>query len=319
MSASAHFCILRFLILMCVPVFSSTVPACTQTFDPLPVREIAPGVYAFEGAIALMDHANEGGIANIGFIVGDDAVAVVDTGGSVLEGQRLLAAIHKITEKPIRYVINTHEHPDHVFGNAAFIAPSITFVGHKDLPRSLAQRGQFYISAFRPVIGDDLIKNVRIIPPTLLVDIDKEMRLDLGHRIIVLHAWPIMHTDCDLTAFDEKTATLFTGDLVFLKHVPVVDGSLKGWLAAMDRLSAIPAKLAVPGHGEIGLDWPKALADERIYLDKLAKDLRALISKGDDVGEAAKIAGQSESGKWQLFNDYNARNATAGFAELEWE
>jgi glyoxylase-like metal-dependent hydrolase (beta-lactamase superfamily II) len=153
----------------------------------------------------------------------------------------------------------------------------------------------------------------------LLVDIDKEMRLDLGHRIIVLHAWPIMHTDCDLTAFDEKTATLFTGDLVFLKHVPVVDGSLKGWLAAMDRLSAIPAKLAVPGHGEIGLDWPKALADERIYLDKLAKDLRALISKGDDVGEAAKIAGQSESGKWQLFNDYNARNATAGFAELEWE
>jgi len=310
---------LSIFILISIPVFPGFAPVFAQTSDPLPVREIAPGVFAFEGAIALMDHRNEGGIANIGFIVGDDAVAVIDTGGSVLEGQRLLAAIHKTTGKPVRYVINTHEHPDHVFGNAAFIAPSITFVGHKDLPRSLAQRGQFYISAFRSVIGDDLIKDVKIVPPALLVDIDKETRLDLGNRSIVLHAWPLMHTDCDLTVFDEKTATLFTGDLVFFQHVPVVDGSLKGWLAAMDRLSAIPAKLAVPGHGRIGLDWPKALADERVYLDKLAKDLRGLIAKGDDVSEAAKTAGQSEAGKWQLFNDYNPRNATAGFAELEWE
>jgi len=319
MSSNLRFGVFSIFMLISVLVFSSTFPAFTETFDPLPVREIAPGIYAFEGAIALMDHANEGGIANIGFIVGDDAVAVIDTGGSVLEGQRLRAAIQKTTDKPIRYIINTHEHPDHVFGNAAFIAPSITFVGHKDLPRSLAQRGQFYISAFRPIIGDDLIRDVKIIPPTLLVDIDKEMRLDLGNRIIGLRAWPIMHTDCDLTVFDEKTATLFTGDLVFFQHVPVVDGSLKGWLAAMDRLSAIPAKLAVPGHGEIGLNWPEALADERAYLQKLAKDLRGLIVKGDDVSEAAKLAGQSEAGKWQLFNDYNPRNATAGFAELEWE
>jgi glyoxylase-like metal-dependent hydrolase (beta-lactamase superfamily II) len=169
------------------------------------------------------------------------------------------------------------------------------------------------------MMGDDLIDPVKIIPPTLLVEPGKDMSLDLGHRTIVLHAWPIMHTDCDLTVFDEKTATLFTGDLVFFQHVPVVDGSLKDWLANMDALSAIPAKRAIPGHGAIGLDWPQALADERTYLNKLAKDLRGLIAKGDDVSQAAKEAGQSEAGKWQLFGDYNARNATAGFAELEWE
>ena len=281
-----------------IPIFLSVVPAFAQTPEPLPVREIAQGVYAYEGAIALMDHANEGAIANIGFIVGDEAVAVVDTGGSVIEGQRLHAAIAKITDKPIRYVINTHEHPDHVFGNAAFEAQDVTFVGHKNLPRALLQRKDFYLTAFKLMIGEDLIKDVKIIPPTLLVDIgkDKEMRLDLGHRTIVLRAWPIMHTDCDLTVFDEKTATLFTGDLVFFQHVPVVDGSVKGWLAAMDDLVAIPAKLAIPGHGEIGLDWPQALADERAYLTKLTKDLRGLIAKGDDVGEAAKEAGQSEAG-----------------------
>jgi quinoprotein relay system zinc metallohydrolase 2 len=309
------------IFLSFLPILMSVIPALAQAIEPLPIREIAPGVYAYEGAIALMDHANEGAIANLGFIVGDDAVAVIDTGGSVVEGRRLRAAIAKITDKPIRYVINTHEHPDHVFGNAAFEAPDTTFVGHKNLPRALLQRKDFYLSAFRLMIGDDLIKEVKIIPPTLLVNIgkDKEMRLDLGHRTLVLRAWPIMHTDCDLTVLDEKTATLFTGDLVFFQHVPVVDGSLKGWLAAMDDLAAIPAKLAVPGHGEIGLDWPRALADERAYLTKLTKDLRGFIAKGADVGEAAKEAGQSEAKNWQLFGDYNPRNATAGFAELEWE
>ncbi len=288
-----------------------------EVATPLSVREIASGIYAYEGAISLMSEGNEGAIANIGFIVGDTGVAVIDTGGSVREGERLLAAIRLKTHKPIVYIINTHEHPDHIFGNAAFETFGAIFVGHKNLPRALQQRGEFYLGSFRSILGEDLIKQVKIVPPTLLVT--DEMELDLGHRKLRLQAWPAMHTDCDLTVFDETTATLFTGDLVFFQHVPVVDGSLKGWIAAMDKLSAIPAKLAVPGHGELGLNWPQAMANERAYLDKLAKDLRGLIAKGSDVDVAAKTAAQSEAAKWQLFNDYNARNATAGFAELEWE
>ena len=122
----------------------------------------------------------------------------------------------------------------------------------------------------------------------------------------------------DLSVLDETTKTLFAGDLVFLDHIPVMDGSIRGWLRIMDNLAKQPAERVVPGHGPVS-QWPTALAGERRYLEMLAADVRTLIKRGAPIGIAADTATASERSRWQLFDDYNARNATAAFSEIEWE
>jgi quinoprotein relay system zinc metallohydrolase 2 len=280
------------------------------------LQEIAPGVFAHQGQMALMSEQNLGDIANLGAIVGDREVAVIDTGGSPAEAKMFIAALQQKTALPIRWVINTHAHPDHVFGNGVFVGPGVEFVGHKNLPRALAARGAHYLAGFRAVMGD-AIEGVRIIEPSVLVD--DRLTLDLGGRKIELQAWGASHSDCDLTVLDPRSGVLFAGDLLFVQHVPIVDGSLLGFLRIAQDLAKIPASRVVPGHGPLTAPWPQALEKERAYLDRLTGDLRAAIKNGDNVSDAAGAAGQSERGSWSLFDDYHARKATAGFAELEWE
>ena len=307
-------CCAAFFVAGTFPTFAAH---SVERVAPLSVSEVAPGVFVHFGAIALMSQKNEGAIANIGFVVGNHSVAVIDTGGSVREGRALLASIRAHTKLPIRYVINTHMHPDHVFGNAAFSGEGAVFVGHKNLPHALATHGRYYIANFRAVMGAALMAKVRIIPPTELVADTRD--IDLGGRRLTLKAWPTAHTDNDLTVFDQATSTLFAGDLLFVRHVPVLDGSLLGWLKDLDGLARIPARFVVPGHGPLVRAWPQGLADEKRYLQRLASDVRGMIKRGVPLAQAAQTAGVSEKNRWQRFKAYNARNATAAFVELEWE
>ena len=282
---------------------------------PLPVREIAPGVYVHEGVQTEATAENLGGIANVGFVVGTAAVAVIDTGGSAALGTRLRAAVRAVSDLPIRYVINTHVHPDHVFGNAAFVADAPVFVGHARLPGALAARGAYYLDALPERLG--AAAGTRVVAPTLTVA--DRLEIDLGGRLLRLTAHPTAHTDNDLTVHDAATGTLWLGDLLFRERIPVIDGSLKGWLEVTEELRRTAAARVVPGHGPVTADWPGALDPQERYLRALLDEIRAALAAGGRMEAAVETVGRAERGKWLLFDDYHARNVVTAFAELEWE
>lgn len=300
-------------LLLVLSLFAS--PAEAGGAAPLPMQEVAPGVFVYAAPYALAGRGNDGAIANVGFVIGRDAVAVIDTGGSLRAGERLLAALRQRTALPVRYVINTHVHPDHVLGNAAFAADGTTFVGHRALPEALAARAQDYLRANADLVGPDFA-GTRIVPPTLLVS--SVLDLDLGGRALHLEAWPTSHTNSDLTVRDEATDTWFLGDLLFVGHVPALDGRLTGWIATLRSLRARPAARVVPGHGPAVVPWPAAAGPIDRYLATLETQVRAMVRDGTPIGEAGRAA-KGEAGEWALFDDFNARNATTAYQELEWE
>jgi quinoprotein relay system zinc metallohydrolase 2 len=294
-------------LLLCVPAYAA----------PAEVREIAPDVFVHQGRYEVQSPENRGDISNASFVVGSEAVAVIDTSGSEVMGEELRETIRAVTDKPIKYVINTHMHPDHVFGNAAFKQDNPIYVGHYKLARALGTRAESYITASKEMMGEKAFEGSEIILPTM--GIKEPTTLDLGDRKLLLEPMPTAHTDNDLIITDLKTNTLFLGDLLFSQHIPTIDGSLKGWLAVLDDLSKRKAARVVPGHGPASMEFPEALEPERRYLTTVEKDVRQQIAEGKTLSEATKTAGFSEKDKWKLFDQYHVRNVTAAFAELEWE
>lgn len=292
-----------------------TRPAIAK--ETLSLTEIAPGVFVHQGQHAIFTPDNAGDIANAGFVIGSEAVAVIDTGGSASIGHALASAIRSVTDRPVRYVVNTHMHPDHVFGNVAFRGDDVAFVAHHKMARGLAARAERYLAIGRTLLGETAFAGTEIVLPTLAVEESRE--LDLGGRSLVLVPRATAHTDNDLTVRDTRTGTLFMGDLLFAEHVPTLDGSIRGWIQVLDGIAAEPASRVVPGHGPPAMAWPAAAEPLRHYLATVAQDVRRMIKEGKTMAEASHTVAIGEAAGWRLFNEYHARNVSAAFAELEWE
>lgn len=294
----------------------SLITSGTSEAEELTLKEVAPGVYVHQGTHQLPDRHNRGEIANIGFIVGERCVAVIDSGGSPQQGTALRYALSALTRIPVCYVINTHVHPDHVYGNIAFKEQGVHFVGHHKLEQAMALRAPYYSGMAERDLGFILLPE-HFIPPDMPVR--DTLRLDLGGRSLVLTAHPTAHTDNDLSVYDEKTKTLWLADLLFMGHIPVVDGSLNGWLREIEHLRTVDARLVVPGHGPVSAAWPLALAGEENYLKLLQTEIRTAIKTGKTLEQAMQSIGQSARPDWQLFDQFHKRNVATAFAELEWE
>jgi len=281
--------------------------------------EVAPGIFVHQGKHLDIDESYQGDICNIGFIIGKDSVAVIDTGGSLLIGELLKKSIREKTSLPIKYVINTHVHLDHIYGNAAFNDPNTKFVGHSKLPKAMQFRKDFYETLNLRYLKIPLDKSIQI-PPSILVQENESKIFDLGEREIKITAYPPAHTDNDVTITDIATGTLWTGDLLFIERTPVIDGDIHGFIDVLAQLISLDnINLVIPGHGTPTKNWKEAFKKNKNYFVTLRNDVRNAISEDQGLRKAIETVAKSESQKWELFDVQNARNINQVFPKLEWE
>jgi quinoprotein relay system zinc metallohydrolase 2 len=296
-------------LVILITLFSCIANA--QTF----MKEVEKGIYVHIGQHLDVDDGYDGDICNIGFIVGSDSIAVIDTGGSYLVGEKIKKFIEKKYQQPIKYVINTHAHLDHIYGNIVFEDAEI--IGHENLVKAMKSRSQIYARLNDKYLGK-ISQKSPLVFPTTLVDIKKEKQIDLGDRVIILKAYPEAHTEADLTVLDQKTSTLWSGDLVFRERTPVIDGEIHGYIQALKDIKSKKINLIVPGHGEPSRK-EKAVGPILNYLISLRDDIRKMIDNGDSLEFAIDNAAHSEKEKWVLFDEQNKRNVNRVYPMMEWE
>jgi quinoprotein relay system zinc metallohydrolase 2 len=311
-----RWCSLRSLIRLLAGMTLCASAAASAAEVAFNISEPAPGVFVHLGHQLALDAPGHDDIANIGFIIGKRCIAVIDTGGSVRIGRALRAAIRRRSQLPVCYVINTHVHVDHVLGNAAFRADRPAFVGHAMLAAAMARNRDYFVQHY-PDDLDPPPSAAQVIGPDTTVA--HTLTLDLGGRQLLLQAWPTAHTDCDLTVFDRRTGTLWTGDLLFRDRLPSVDGSASGWLSVMDELIRLPVARAVPGHGPLTSELAAALDAQRRYLRALIDGVRDELARGASMQEAMASVASAEMPNWLLWDGTHARNVAHVYEQMEWE
>ncbi len=303
-----------------VVVFSlADMPRLVFGDNRVRLKQISDSNYVHYGGNEVRSKENLADNANIGFIVGEDCVLVIDAGGTHLLGKQLRAAIRRVTDKPVCYVVITHAHPDHFFGASAFIADNPKFVGHIGLSRQLRARERFYIRQLTDDLGETAIGS-RVVFPDEIVEVGNSLIVSVGtdHQVAI-KAWSPAHTDHDLTVFDLKEKVMWTGDILFVDHIPILDSNIKGFISVLAELSNIKVKFYVPGHGAAKITWDTAIRKQKRYLDQVLAETRQAIKEGMRLMDAVHTIGWKEKNNWVNFEKYHRRNVTTAWTELEWE
>ena len=234
---------------------------------PFVLKQVGPGVYA------AIDGPEHKAGSNAGFVIGDDGVLVVDAFINSDAARALVREIHRLTRKPIRYVVNTHYHLDHTGGDQALREAGAIIIAHKNV-RGWVRTNN--INLFGDRITPELKARIAAVPLPDLVT-DKDLIVWLGARKVVVQT-VLGHTGGDLTIYVPDANVLFTGDMLWRKVPPnLIDGSVKEWLAtdaAFERLPDAGQTTYVPGHGDVA--DVKDVRDFRSYL----LDLEKLVAEG---------------------------------------
>jgi cyclase len=241
------------------------------------VKQLAPNIYAYIQAKATW-YWN-----NAGFIVGNDYVVVVDSLATVGLTQKFRDEIKKITDKPVRYLINTHHHGDHTYGNHVFAGATI--ISHDYCRREVIEAGIMDPVLLNTIFPEFDFWGIAATPAD--ITFDKQLTLHMyGREVRLLHFGP-GHTVDDIIVYLPAEGIIFAGDFIFLYSTPLgMEGSFAGWLRNLDAMEKLGAQTYVPGHGPVcGAEGLNLCRDYLVFIQGEAKKR---FDKGMTVDEAAK-------------------------------
>ncbi|MBS0445425.1 MAG: MBL fold metallo-hydrolase [Proteobacteria bacterium] len=287
--------------------------------DPKAV-EVAGGVYMLPGEAGEEPNAtNLGRFGNAGFIVGPSGVLVIDMGTSYRHGKALLAAIARVTDRPVKLAIVTHTRQDFLFGGTAFRERGIPIAMQTAAAELMAARCENCLKTLRQQLGDEPMEGTAMYQADRLFDDGKAIdgQALIGRKVAVLY-YGHSSGPGDVAVFDERTGVLFAGGMVDRERIPDIgDSDLPGWHRALAALRALPVKVVVPGHGPVG--GPTAIDDIERYLSQLEARARALIKADTPLSEAADATELPDFARWQQYDTVHRRNAAIAYLRVERE
>ena len=286
--------------------------------SPSQPQKVAAGIWLVQGEAALGSAANRNFISNAGFVITDDGVVVIDALGSPTLGKELIESIRRLTTQPIRYVIVTHYHADHVYGLQAFKAIGATILAHPEGREYLASdTAQRRLEASRQELFPWIDENTHLVSADRWLDAE-ETTLRVGSfDFVIRHVGPA-HTPEDLVVFVPKLGVLFAGDLVFRGRIPFVgQADSQNWIASLGRLIDFHPKVMVPGHGPVSAVPLTDLELTRDYLVYLRKSMRESAENLEPFEDAYAKADWSRFEKMPLFRAANRMNAYNTYLLME--
>ena len=281
-------------------------------------RPVADGVYAYIGDKGPRSVDNEGLNANIGLIVTPTGAVLIDSGATFQSARKIDDAVKKVTQQPVRWVINTGGQDHRWLGNGYFQAQGAELIAHATARPDMQSRGGDQLTALRTMLGERADDTVAALPTRLPVGSDT--RLDLGGTVFELRHRGGGHTPGDTMVWLPEKNVLFAGDIVYVDRllaiIPV--SNTQYWLDTFRVIEVLSPQRIVPGHGNV-TDLATARAQTRTYLEALRAHMKRAVDGGIDVSDAVK----SFDGKpfMHLLNagELMAGNANRVYLEVERE
>lgn len=258
--------------------------------------KLSDNSYYFYGKEEYFSKQNGGDIANSAFIITKNSVILIDTGTTVDYANSMKKEISKITKKPIKYVINTHHHPDHFLGNKAFEDAKIYATQHTI--DDIKNNGEKYVSNMVNLIGE-AVYSTRAMAPNTLLETKKLILDNYELEIFYLDG----HTQSDIVILDKNTKILYASDLIFNQRaLATPHANLEKWVLALKELKKLDFEILVPGHGKA--TFSKEVIDENIrYLTFLDKTLKDALDNGLDTFEILSLEVPEDIKNYSMFEE----------------